>query len=98
MPTLVTLGDAPAVLPDTTPIPAANPNPSQPLADVPISPYSDPATVCSDQIVEVRGFPSSPFRITPFLNDFKNPPVAQKAFATQCSADAGGACVDTYEK
>jgi hypothetical protein len=80
---------------DATPIPPPNPNPSTPMADVPASPYDIPDDACSGTRIEVRGFPSSPFKVTPFVQPFQNPVAAQKAF-TQCTTAAGKACADVY--
>ncbi|KAG2435978.1 hypothetical protein HYH02_011691 [Chlamydomonas schloesseri] len=59
------------------------------FSNPPLSPYSDPSTVCpaaDGTSVNVRGFPSSPFKWTPFegsngkpANAFSWPPRAQRA-------------------
>jgi hypothetical protein len=67
-----------------------------PMSEVPPSPYDVPNDACSGSEIKVRGFPSSPFAIRPFVNDFQNPPAAQKRMS-HCTTAAGGACIDVYE-
>ncbi|GLC63932.1 hypothetical protein PLESTF_000100100 [Pleodorina starrii] len=69
------------------------------LRDPPVTPYhSDPSRVCPREhgtVVKVEGFPSSPFRWTPFTRPFAKPPKAQKA--NSYCRNGTNLCLDAYE-
>jgi FtsP/CotA-like multicopper oxidase with cupredoxin domain len=67
------------------------------FAQVPVSPFEDPTTVCPNTdgvIVSVNGFTGSPFKITPFVDTFTNPPLAVHKDKV-CRTD--GHCLFTYD-
>lgn len=66
-------------------------------SQIPPTPFGDPKNICSfkDGIVNtVNGFPSSPFKITPFVDLFKDPPLAEQKFTT-CRSD--GHCIVSFD-
>jgi FtsP/CotA-like multicopper oxidase with cupredoxin domain len=67
------------------------------LSQVPVSPFGKPAVICTstDGIgYKVNGFPSTPYKITPFVDTFQNPPVAVP-YNKVCRSD--GHCILTYD-
>jgi bilirubin oxidase len=47
---------------------------------IPLSPFGIQSEICPNQdgiVYSVNGFPSTPYKITPFIDTFKNPPVLQ---------------------
>lgn len=69
---------------------------TQIIPSIPVSPFGDPAIICpkTDTIYSVNGFPSSPYKITPFVDQFKNPPVAVPKHKV-CRTD--GHCMFSYD-
>lgn len=64
---------------------------------IPPSPFGDPSLICpsTDGVtINVDGFPGSPFKITPFVDEFKNPPIAQPKHKV-CRQD--GHCMLSYD-
>jgi hypothetical protein len=79
-PPVEVIWDVPDDVEPVDPILPINLNPGQPLPAIPPSPYRDPSDVCVrrvGQVVEDRGFPSSPFPLTLFQREFVNPPLLQ---------------------
>lgn len=65
--------------------------------NIPSSPFGSPSVICPQadgQTINVGGFLGTPYKITPFMNDFKNPPVAQHKNKV-CRAD--GHCMLSYD-
>ena len=63
---------------------------------IPVSPFGDPTVICSktDTIYTVNGFPSSPYKIIPFVDQFKNP---SKAVPKHKVCRADGHCMFSYD-
>jgi FtsP/CotA-like multicopper oxidase with cupredoxin domain len=64
---------------------------------IPVSPFGDPSLICSqtDGIgYSVGGFPGTPYKIIPFVDAFKNPPVAVPTHK-ECRSD--GHCMFSYD-
>jgi FtsP/CotA-like multicopper oxidase with cupredoxin domain len=62
-----------------------------------VTPYGVPKDICptaDGQVKQVLDWPSSPFKITPFQDDFKNPDAAVPT-NTVCRAD--GHCIKSFE-
>lgn len=52
---------------------------TQNVTQPPVSPFGDPTLICTQTdgvSYSVGGFPSSPYKITPFVDQFKEPPIA----------------------
>ena len=67
------------------------------VAQVPITPFEDPTIVCPNTdgtTVSVNGFTASPFKITPFVDTFTNPPRAVSKDKV-CRTD--GHCLFSYD-
>jgi FtsP/CotA-like multicopper oxidase with cupredoxin domain len=67
------------------------------FAQVPPSPFEDPNTVCPSAdgtTVSVGGFTSSPFKITPFVDTFVNPP---RAIPKDRVCRGDGHCLFSYD-
>jgi FtsP/CotA-like multicopper oxidase with cupredoxin domain len=64
---------------------------------IPTSPFGDPALICpqTDGVdYSVNGFPGTPYKVTPFVDQFKNPPVAVPKHKV-CRTD--GHCMFSYD-
>ena len=71
--------------------------PPTPPPPIPASPFGDPALICTQTEgigYSVGGFPSSPYKVTPFVDEFKNPPVTVPKHKA-CRAD--GHCMFSYD-
>jgi len=71
--------------------------PPVPPPPIPGSPFGDPALICpqTDGIgYSVGGFPGTPYKVIPFVDAFKNPPVAVPKHKA-CRAD--GHCMLSYD-
>lgn len=65
--------------------------------DIPVSPFGSPSDICTQTNgvrYSVGGFPSSPYTITPFVETFRNPDIAQPKHRV-CRAD--GHCMVAYD-
>jgi FtsP/CotA-like multicopper oxidase with cupredoxin domain len=66
-------------------------------AQIPTSPFGDPSIICpsaSGTSISVGGFTGSPFKITPFVDTFQNPPRATPKDRV-CRGD--GHCLISYD-
>lgn len=64
---------------------------------IPASPFGNPAVICpqTDGVgYSVDGFPGTPYKVTPFVDQFQNPPVAQYKQKV-CRDD--GHCMFSYD-
>ena len=69
-------------------------------AQVPASPYGDADEICAAGNgpafdFEVDGFPGTPYVITPFVDEFSNPPELKHVYEA-CHSDDGH-CLRSYE-
>lgn len=70
---------------------------AQVLPPIPSSPFGDPNLICQSEdgvTVNVGGFTSSPFKITPFVDTFTVPPVAN--YKNKVCRDDGH-CILSYD-